>query len=132
MAKVNNPFFLEEAGAYLEENGYERSNGAFLSNTIFFFKEGRGVAISNDNADFVTYTDGNPQQSLPLFNRYMALTGISGLTLFNWMLALHIADIVPIRTFLKSVQAEEPRVDLVAELLSHFTQFGNRPLPMSY
>lgn len=132
MAKVNNPCFLADAGEYLEENGYKRSEGAFFSKTIFYYKDSRGVAISGDSADFVTYGPEDPERIMPGFNRYMALTGISHLNLFNWMLAFHITDIVPMQHFLKSVQEQAPQVDLIADLFSHFNQVHHKPIPVSY
>jgi hypothetical protein len=127
--KETNPHFLEAAGKYLEANGYTRSEAACFSRTIFFYKEGKGVAILNDNADFVYYEKANPEVSLPVFRRYMALTSIGGLDIFKWKLLFHIADLVPIKPALLS---GTPTIDPVSQIFAHFNLLNRKAIPTAY
>jgi hypothetical protein len=103
---IENPHFLQEAGEYLEANGYIKKEGSLVNGTIYFFKGDKGVVVYNDNVDFVIYDDGEPDQRRSGYTRYMQVTGISDLDLFKWMLLFHITDIVPMSQFIGRARKE--------------------------
>lgn len=135
---IENPCFLKEAGEYLEANGYTRKDGQRVSGTLYFFNGAKGVIVYNDNVDFVIHDDGEPDQRRPGYSRYMALTGISDLDMFKWMLAFHIADIVPMQHFIQAARKEVP-ADVAAlnsvfvTIFDHFKVTDDRnAVPVNY
>lgn len=105
-----NPCFLEEAGEYLEANGYKRSEGSSLPGATYFFKKELGVVVYGDNADFIIYDEGEPDQRRECYRRYMCITDIARLDIFKWMLLFHISDTVPLQDFIKSIPAENKAI----------------------
>lgn len=115
-----NHCFLEEAGDYLEANGYQRSEGKLVDNALYFLKDGNGVVIYGDNVDFMVSTEEEPGQRRAGFVRHMALAGIAGLDIFKWMLLFHVTDTVPLQGFIKTATKGKAQVDMLGELASHF------------
>lgn len=135
MEKVTNPFFLEEAGEYLEANGYERTEHSFFSNVIFFRRGDRGIAVMGDNVDFLVFDEGEPEQRNAHFARCHSFTGISDLDLQKWIFLFHIADIVPLKEFVKQVRKEPDGEKQVEDLFAHFGQLfrpGAVSVPEAY
>lgn len=135
MAKVNispkkkNPLFVEEAGDYLIANGYIASDGVLNPNTTYYFKQGKGVVVFGDKVEFLLHHDEEPMQRLEGYQRYMSFEGISELEIFDWMLLLHIADIVPLRQFIKGVIKEGVNVtadEILGPLFKHFKVTDDR------
>jgi hypothetical protein len=116
-----NPFFLNEAGDYLEANGYTRKEGELVTGYTYFFKNGKGVVIYNDNVDFMIHHDEEHGQRKAGYSRYMQLSGIADLNIFKWMLLFHIADIVPLKEFIRETRAAQITADLFTDVLQHFT-----------
>lgn len=134
-AKRQNPFFLVEAGEYLEANGYTRTEGEMVAGTIYFYKDGKAVMVYNDNVDFMITDDGEPDQRKPGYSRYMALTGISDLDLFKWMLLFHMADIVPLKQFIREARKEAAGnvQDVFLQIFDHFRITENHnAVPLGY
>lgn len=104
----HNPCFSKEAGDYLVANGYTRRDGQHITGTIYFFKGDKGLIVYGDNVDFLVRDEGEPDQRNAHNSRYMALTGISDLDMFKWMLVFHIADIVPMQQFIQAARKEVP------------------------
>lgn len=103
-----NACFLQEAGDYLVSNGYKKSEGSYVNGATYFIKGDKSVIVYGDNVDFLIRDEGEPDQRRPSNSRYMALTGISELDLFKWMLLFHIGDIVPMQQFIKEVKKQDP------------------------
>lgn len=142
MAKVNktrrpnNPLFVEEAGEYLIANGYIASDGVLNPNTTYYFKQGKGVVVFGDKVEFILHHDEEPMQRLEGYQRYMSFEGISELMIFDWMLLFHIADIVPLKQFIKGVIKEGVNVtadEILGPLFKHFRVTENREaVPENY
>lgn len=127
--KKPNPCFCDAAGEYLEANGFVRSDRKIINDAIYFFKDGIGVVIYGDNADFMEQHSGE-------LKRFAAHTGISSLTLFDWMLLLHITKVITIKTFMAAAKKEDPGItalDLVQSLFGHFKVTDDKDaLPLNY
>jgi hypothetical protein len=128
---TTNPFFLEEAGEYLEENGYTRGHGKIVSDTIYFFNGKHAVVIYDDRVEFQIYDDGETEQRRAGYSKYMSFAGIGDLDLSKWMLLLHIADIVPMKDFI-STEKKEAAVsssqlnDVFVQIFDRFGIANNR------
>ncbi len=122
-----NACFLEAAGDYLVSNGYTRSAASHINGSIRFIKGDTLVIVYGDNVDFLTSDAGEPDQRNAHFSRFMALTGISELDLFKWMLMFHIADIVPMQQFIKEAKKEEP-ADVTGFIVQIFDHFKAEPI----
>lgn len=144
MSKVQNSkmvytFFLEEAGEYLEANGYLRRDGELAVNTIYFTskKADKAVVVYNDNVDFMVFNDGEEGQQRSGYRRYMAHTGIADLDIFKWMLLFHIADVVPMKEFIKEARKEDPAGvgvinDVFVQIFDHFRTENHNAVPVGY
>ena len=134
--KLSNPCFNDEAGQYLEAAGFIRSDRKFINDAIYFFKDGVGVIIYNDNVDFVQQHDGEPGQRNGEFKRFQSFTGISALTLFDWMMLFHITKVVTMREFMNSVIKEGVHfstADLLGDLFKHFQVTEDKnAIPLGY
>lgn len=134
---TTNPCFPEEAGEYLEANGYLRSEGDLVANTIYFTakKGDKAVVVYNDNVDFMVYDDGEEGQRRAHYSRYMAHTGIADLDIFKWMLLFHIADVVPMQQFIKEARKVEPAGvnEVFVQIFDHFRISENHnAVPIGY
>lgn len=134
--KKPNPCFCEDAGDYLEANGFIRADQKIINDAIYFFKDGVGVVIYGDNADFMLQHEAEPGQRNSEYKRFAAYTGISALKIFEWMLLLHISGIIPIKSFLHNVMKEGVQFgpkDLLQDLFSYFQVTDNiDALPLGY
>lgn len=126
--KVNqNPHFCTQAADYLQANGFQMSDGNnvpdFLrvNHTLYFFQNGNDkcLVIYGDNADFMIYDEGEPDQRASGYKRYMSLTGIISLSLFDWMLMFHIADLVRLNDFFAGA--------LIGNPMSAFNRMHSEP-----
>lgn len=130
-----NQCFLEEAGEYLKANGYKITGNAYINGSIRFEKGDTAVIVYGDNVDFLAWDDGEPGQRGEGYSRYMALTSIADLDLFKWMLLFHIADIVPLKDFIKEAQKEclDDVQGFTVQLFDHFRVNANHDaVPINY
>jgi hypothetical protein len=130
-----NECFLQEAGDYLKANGYTRSEGEYVNGCIYFTKADKSVIVHGDNVDFLIRDEGEPEQRKPSNSRYMALTGISDLDMFKWMLLFHIADIVTMQQFITQARKEVPAQvnEVFVQIFDHFRITENQnAVPIGY
>lgn len=131
----SNPNFCEEAGEYLEANGYEREDARFFTNSIYFMRGGIGVIIYNNKAEFMCRHDGDDDRKEG-YSQFAAFEGISQLELFDWMLLFHITGIVTLKSFVKNVKEQCPEEGPMAfmnSIMKHF-QIADTPksIPVAY
>lgn len=133
--KIINPHFLEEAGDYLVAAGYKPSDGQQLNNALYFFNGSKAVVVYHDHVDFMIYDEGGEGQRRAGYHPYMQFTGIDALDMFRWMLLFHIADVVPLRQFIKDVKKEEP-ADITGFMVQIFDHFrateDHNAVPVNY
>ena len=137
MANLNkkiNPCFNTEVGEYLEANGFTDMTEA-NEDRITYVGSDVSIIIKNDRVDIVQYYDGDDDR-LQDMKRIASYTGISSLSLFDWMLLLHISKVVPIKKFMAAVKKEEPgntTLDMLQSLFSHFKITDDKnALPLGY
>lgn len=135
MTKVKNnstnPHFLREAGDYLVANGYTRTDGELVTNTLYFYNGQRAVVVYNDHVDFMIYHDEEKGQRRAGYHQYHSFTSIGDLDLFKWMLLFHITEVVPMEQFMPREKRE------VSEggpgfLLQVFEHFRTDKVPVNY
>jgi hypothetical protein len=132
---IQNQCFLQEAGDYLEANGYSRKAGELVTGCLYFFNGTKAVMVYGDNVDFLIHDDGEPDQRSVGYRRYMAVTSISDLDLFKWMLLFHIADVVPLKQFMKEAKREVPAdvTGFMVQIFDHFRITENHnAVPLGY
>lgn len=141
MAKVSiqikNPNFCADAAEYLIKNGYEMKEGSMVNNALYFFKDGKAVVVYGDNVDFMLHDAGEPEQRQQGYKRTMAITSISELSLFDWMLMFHVAQIITLRDFIKLCVKSGVRnstEELFRDMLTHFqiVENSHKSLPICY
>lgn len=111
------------------------SGTTYINGSIRFEKGGTAVIVYGDNVDFLTWNDGEPGQRAAGYSRYMAVTSIADLDLFKWMLLFHIADIVPLKDFIKEAQKEclDDVRGFTVQLFDHFRISENHnAVPVNY
>lgn len=131
----HNQFFLQEAGEYLEANGYTTTGSSYINGSIRFEKGNTAVIVYGDNIDFLTWNDGEPGQRAAGYSRYMAVTSIADLDIFKWMLLFHIADVVHLQQFIKEARRQDPGdIDgFTVQVFDHFRVNDNHnAVPINY
>lgn len=131
LQKKLNTHFCWEAAEYLEVNGFKMSEGDLIKETLYFVKGDKAVVIYNDNADFLIHHGEEPEQRAKGFSRHMSITGISHMTLLDWIFQLHVGDMVPLQQFIKGVIREGVRVeaeDLLGALFPLVSKIADRSL----
>lgn len=99
-----NPLFLDEAGAYLEANGFMQAEGMHTS----FFKNDKAIIITGDSIEFHGLADDDPDQQAARMILLHRFTGISCMSVFEYMLLFHITGMVPLKEFIRNVKKSIP------------------------
>lgn len=133
MTKLNlsliNPNFLDEAGDYLIANGFKfKQEGR----AFHFVKGDVGVFIMGDSADFLRLNEGEEFQRASRLEPILQVTRIGNIdNLFDWMLLLHVSDVIPINKFVAAVR--RTGIDPIGDLMRHFRVTEDKDsVPVAY
>lgn len=130
---LNNPLFIEEAGQYLELNGFHRRDSSRLPGQIvYFIKDDLLVEIYGDTVEFKYYHGG----ANGVWKTFIKYDGIQYLNTEGWIWLFHITKVVSIKKFFTGVIKEGVSFrpsDILAPLLNHFKVTDNhQAVPLGY
>lgn len=100
------PDFPEEAGMYLETNGFKRAENED-SRHISFFTDSKAVIATGNSIQFLELQDeeyGQRSKGFAVVATYSGIQNIPGM--FEWMMLFHLAGCVRLKDYMKIAKKE--------------------------
>lgn len=122
-----NRLFKPSFEDYLVANGWQEGSLSSNSDTLYFFKDDKGIMISGDAVDFGTFGVVVNGVRKPGCSIFASFTGVNLLNDTDWMLLLHITGAVPLKEFMRNAALSIPEAkEFVSNISRVFNPYSNQ------